>query len=467
MSKLLDLPAELLHDIVGRCERKDLRSLCLVCSHAREIASPRLYQDVSLSCSERLPQVPPLFLFLRTIFHHPTRTSLVRRMRITGTSSGTNGQHAASLWSQDLPLVQRLTSPAEFAETSPRINDYLISQGPGYLDYMVAILLMTLPTLRSARLNVAFATLVGWTEMVVTKRLFELCSQPHPLYRWACLQDLEEIDYYVNISKVLGSLLQPVNLLLWLFWQPKMRSIRIRVVEDDNHLWERLSSPPQPHQPGLTSLSLIDSCLRLDSLEQLLRCTPNLRRLKYQHACDIETSLDECRFLDCVRLGHILGESCASLEDLSLSIFFYFYTRRPLYQRIYSSDSSGIRGSLGSMKHFSRLKHLQVPLAMLLGWWAPPYPILNHRLPEGLLDLCLTSDLLFPDENEWYVGEIMVQMWPMILNDGIRRYLPRISFRSLTNEPRWSDALQEAVQRACNGDSSISFHVEDIMDIPV
>ncbi|KAL8693938.1 MAG: hypothetical protein Q9224_003661, partial [Gallowayella concinna] len=358
MNKLLALPVELINDIVGRCEHKDVINLCLVCSYMRDIASRWLYRDLTLSCSAQLPEVSPFFLFLRTIFHHPTRTTLVRRIQITGISSGTDGYHAASLWSRDLPLVQRLTSPEEYAESGANLVEYMNSEDSGYLDFMVALLLMTLPNLQSARLNLAFAKFGRCTDMVTSRKLFERCSQPHPLTPWGCLQNLETIDYYIHPSKVLGTPPQPVNLLFWLFYQPKLKSIQIRLVEYENDIRAWPSSPP-PRQPSLTSLSLIDSCLRPDSLRHLLRCTPNLRKLKFQYSCDVNTSPDECIFLDCAKLGQALGESCKSLEDLSLSTFFYFYTREPSYGKIYGGDICGIFGSLGPLIHFTKLKHLQ------------------------------------------------------------------------------------------------------------
>ncbi|KAL8798350.1 MAG: hypothetical protein Q9182_006738 [Xanthomendoza sp. 2 TL-2023] len=292
---------------------------------------------------------------------------------------------------------------------------------------------------------------VGWTEMGVTRRLVETCSQPPRLNKqWACLQNLEEINYYVSPTNVLRSPVQPVELLLWLFLQPNIKTIRIRVVEEQGHLWEWPSSPLLPRKSGLTSLCLTDSCLRLDSLRHLLRCTPNLRRLKYQQACEMATSPEECMFLDCDKLGQILGEVSASLKDLSLSIFFFFYTEKPLYTKFYDRAYCGIWGSLGSMAHFSNLKYLKVPLVMLLGWRPPPVPVLDAWLPEGLLGLYLTSDLMWPGQNEWYVRDIVVQMRSMILNSGARQHLKRFSLRSLKDEPRWCRMLIDEIHKACD-----------------
>jgi hypothetical protein len=67
-----------------------------------------------------------------------------------------------------------------------------------------------------------------------------------------------------------------------------------------------------------------------------------------------------------------------------------------------ASNISPVRGQLGPLKKFSRLRKLKAPIVTLLGWSPGALPLrLAEVLPAGLRHLGLTEDMLSQCTYEW------------------------------------------------------------------
>lgn len=80
MPPLVELPNELLGDVLFRLSQVDLARVCCVSRHLLSIAEPFLYQDVAL-CTLHT-SIPQIQIFLRTILLRPILASCVQSLAI-------------------------------------------------------------------------------------------------------------------------------------------------------------------------------------------------------------------------------------------------------------------------------------------------------------------------------------------------------------------------------------------------
>ncbi|KAL8652224.1 MAG: hypothetical protein Q9226_004361 [Calogaya cf. arnoldii] len=129
--------------------------------------------------------------------------------------------------------------------------------------------------------------------------------------------------------------------------------------------------------------------------------TPNLRILEYHHAPNLESTiaLDGHKVLDCRELRRAIDTVSATLIDLTLSI--YFYALDQFDESEGDHIEWGIRGSLGNMSNYKKLKSLHVPFVMLLGWSTDTSASLDKVLPWDLSELGLSSDMTGWNNWDW------------------------------------------------------------------
>lgn len=271
---------------------------------------------------------------------------------------------------------------------------YTLNAGwPHAMEAAVGLLLLALPNLLVADLSVRFQLqskplYTGFTAFMLER----LITMP---YQGQITPPLETVKYFIDRTETTPEALNSVfQDALWLFYFLHIKSITARMVEEKAVFRWPLGAPVRP---SLMTLELHSSCMRMDTLRQLLAATPNLKTLLYYHHCSFETELmvDGCCLLDCRILKKALEPLASSLEHLSLSMQYYI-------DDFHGNDFDGggdnvtwgTSGTLGNMKNFTKLRYLKAPLIMLLGWSTPPPGQgLVDILPSALREFCSTDDL--------------------------------------------------------------------------
>lgn len=315
-----------------------------------------------------------------------------------------------------------------------------------------ALLLILLPCLQAAHFSVSFEMYRG------SPTIFECLSatiidllRPKSGSPTHGLRALEEIDCLTYPERCGGHPLQPRYDALDFSYLPNIRSIQARAVEDASVSHWAMSPPDRP---SITSLSLKQSCVRADTLRQLLRATPNLQTLDYEYQCDFQSPLTpaECPVLNCNALRDVLDKVSSSIESLSLSISFY---SEDIWDDQMNSDYDGnlawgISGSLGSMNHFMKLKYLKAPLVMLVGFEPPTSSLLEHRLPGNLRELCCSNELCQLYNFGWEDSDVLRQMFPLIRNRSGSLQKLQLDAKYTYISFLWWPQIRMAIEAACN-----------------
>ena len=121
--------------------------------------------------------------------------------------------------------------------------------------------------------------------------------------------------------------------------------------------------------------------------------------------CDASASNIRKVYLDCTKLGHALQSVKLSLEILVIDIVFLSSTA---FQDHRLSDW-GTTGDLGLLNNYAKLKTLDVPLMVLLGWAPHPEVRLASVLPSGLHHLRCTNYMAGLGDWKWTDEAVMAQ----------------------------------------------------------
>jgi hypothetical protein len=220
------------------------------------------------------------------------------------------------------------------------------------------------------------------------------------------LNKLKEIEVY-DYKDGGESCVIPLQLIC-LFTLPQVESITLSV-RNGQGVATGPQFPPQTTAQSAIALHLRDSELRPRAIRAFLDQTPKLTSLRLglrRFAYAFEA--DNVNFLDCPKLGiHIAGSQndqpprSQLLEHLAISINFWgqkisrgggaFECRRD--GDMDRKARLGIKGSLGSLRNFTALKSLEIPLPILLGWHVYRARPLAELLPDSLTELCFNADM--------------------------------------------------------------------------
>jgi hypothetical protein len=164
--------------------------------------------------------------------------------------------------------------------------------------------------------------------------------------------------------------------------------------------------------PNLRTLCLHNSAVTPGALANILSKTPCLHTFEYNFV----QILDELRHDDEHEYGHYnewgdlkaaLRPLAPTLTSLIISVDNAYLTPEPVGddQMDWACGVWKRRGHVGSLKGFTRLEKLEIPLPVLLGW-TPDFPNkkLRNVLPPSLKELLLRDDLVDMDidcDYEW------------------------------------------------------------------
>ena len=157
--------------------------------------------------------------------------------------------------------------------------------------------------------------------------------------------------------------------------------------------------------PMLTTLVLRHAQIQVPTLRKLLAMMPRLEALNCDFECDAEPRDPyHAMYLDCGELGAALQMVQETLVELQVSVGFVTSAALEIDNggSLESGDGWGIKERLGaSLKTFGRLRSLDVPWSVLLGWLVESRIPLAECLPQELQTLVLSHDLGYFVNYEW------------------------------------------------------------------
>ncbi|KAF4860599.1 hypothetical protein CGCSCA1_v015064 [Colletotrichum siamense] len=192
-----------------------------------------------------------------------------------------------------------------------------------------------------------------------------------------------EFGFYVSADTVLP-----------LFYLPQVRTLEMHRVEDGGRLvsWPAGAGPVSATQ--LKELVMSKAQLTEASLDRLVRACPDLEVLRWEHVIDAEYARS---WLDLDALRTSLETLKHSLQELSFSVILWTSTAIDCGEQ----GPWGIRGTLASLRGFSRLKRITISLPVLLGWRTDNSARLADVLPASIECVTVTNEMFFWWHSRW------------------------------------------------------------------
>ncbi|KAL8717050.1 MAG: hypothetical protein Q9225_005677 [Loekoesia sp. 1 TL-2023] len=398
---------------------------------------------------------PPLQIFLRTVILSLNQGTLVRNLTFASHRKGGHWRDLTPLTEEERAIVvQRLS---RFDLPMAEQLDVAFSNRKTTLDATIAFILFSLPNLRAVHFGIhLYLDREPPYLFLTTAMIQKIIQSQRPTNHF---QLLEEIECCSKSGTVDDERIVDFDDLLWFFYLPNIKIIKMCAVE----MFEPLQWPlPAPSLPAMHTLKLQYSDISLDSLMEFLSTVPNLKQFEHHFRGDVDVDL-ELRgrdFLDCNRLRDVLEIRANSLERLVLSVGFYSYSVRREFT--YCDHSSwGIAGSLGNMNSFTKLTFLKAPLIMLLGWIPVSTEGLVDNLPTTLQEFCCTNDMADFESFSPSEEDVVEHVVPLI--DSHRLALQKFIAGREDGLHMWSDWVLVQVEEACRR-TGILYELGDNLD---
>ncbi|KAI1091925.1 hypothetical protein F5B19DRAFT_502832 [Rostrohypoxylon terebratum] len=368
------LPPEILHLIFSQTSRRDLTSLCLVSQAVYHIASDILYESISFDLFEddfttdfwtRQNGDPRFHSLYRTLIERPNFALLVKKLHILF--------YLRKFSQGAVPPLDVVSSQlgmlASVIRKCANLQDVYIAHEFALADSAIRDLnesLLSLSRLRKLRVAVKDTRYQG------------LVGRPRHL--------AGETDVGV-------SLLQKAFILSC------VQNLDVTLQEGPDSLLRNLDFPINEN---ITKLSLSEACFDPNHLSKILAALPRIEELCLSFFLFVEvgsTSTGSC--LDSEDLGSALATSCSTLVNLKIELEFDLNSSRAPRTRPGEDAGYALSRRLGSLRSYTRLKSLELPPEMLLGWNERTAPELSDVLPEKLETLHFRHDLSHRESSPW------------------------------------------------------------------
>ena len=209
----------------------------------------------------------------------------------------------------------------------------------------------------------------------------------------------------VMVASLVGTLQRNAHL------TPHVRSMTLRGQEPSQFV-QSIALDDKFSLPALTSLALVETRpLSLGVLKKLLSLAPGLEALECHIEQDAEPDDGSSPFLDCLQLRQTLETVKSTLRSLKISISLIAFVALEVDAggSFEEGDAWGLKGTVGSLDQFQKLETLEIPIAMLFGWYADTDVGLAKLLPPGTKTVILRHDLGTCFEYQWD-GEACARM---------------------------------------------------------
>lgn len=460
MAEFLTLPTELAMEIFSHLSFKDHVALCRVSRSMSYISQPLLYHFIAWTANAT--DTYGLFLLLRTLVECPHLAACVKRVHVR------IGRPMALENRTPLPIGPhtwlRAVNDLGSSEFSERLAFTSVSTLS--LDKVLTLLLSRLHHLRVLEVNYHFFEVCDTLGM-----LFKYVKTAPSNYAASRFRNLREvyirnpIGYYgvhgnhnSSDPKIFQYVFAPcLELMMSLFYVPSLEILEMVMLGMELPPWQHCVDGEKPKLPKLHTLRLLNCELSSRSVGILLAASPNLRTLEYNFILnqiarrtdptadyDIQDSNHQGEW---EKLSSSLQLVAATLEDLTISTDYYNFSNHDVVttsNRLLAVGDWERRGRLKSLKKFTKLKRLEVPPFVLLGW-TPDFTRvrLHDALPTTLRELCLRDDLneypryawtpVHPDPQDWDFYNI-TDCTPLLiqLSDHLSNLKPRRQFSLAT-----------------------------------
>ncbi len=236
---------------------------------------------------------------------------------------------------------------------------------------------------------------------------------------------------------------------------PEINTIKISTHQDEINAGTSLE---KIIAPNVKTLVLYNSLLKEETFGTIVATVPNITSLRL----GIKSPTDHwggferwSHWLDCPKLFAALFHTGITqylndstmlqplqfLEELAISADFLTPGEERVYFNNFSRGSLGMIGRLGCLNGLSRLRSIEIPPEMLLGWWnletPNEVPFLVDVLPDTITHLRFRSDYWFVEysPSSWSVGYMIDYLERELAGPGIRR-INNLSFVCAPREAR-------------------------------
>ncbi|KAL2879008.1 hypothetical protein SGCOL_005707 [Colletotrichum sp. CLE4] len=354
---------------------------------------------------------------MRRLLTSPSHLTAIRDVTLRGVRAARDPKTA--LLARSLTIGEKATLKSWMTDSnlSPEISTALLQESEISFAHATAILLSRLPALEAIEAQTydrndhdewtqsrppgdEFLTLLSQliSSNIASGSSFNNVETIKVLVPTPDGDSANEFNHYVYVENILP-----------FFDLPQIRSLELHRVEDGGKPFSWPAPHPSPSVTTLEQMVLSRCQLSEENVGQLLRACPNLKTFRCGYVINAEYATT---WLDLEALRSSLDTLKASLEELSFTLTLWTSTAIDCGE----AGPWGIRGSLGSLKDFSRLTCLSISLPVLLGWETKGPSKLADVLPEGLQVLTITNEMFFWwhyqwDDLDWEEDDPVVPMW--------------------------------------------------------
>ncbi|KAF6833210.1 F-box domain protein [Colletotrichum plurivorum] len=406
MAALLQFPTEILDQILGHLPCADLAALYRVHRTFHLAAEPLLYNSVELSWTKK--ENPPVVQLLRTILTRPALALHVGQVKLLGRdfdlTRRTPDPHGII---RNLPPKVTIASDEQKIFTDaiedlplPYVSSWEEELRAGTMDAMVALLLMSVPNIKSLRIESNFTIEARLVGNLFRSAVCERSGTDLPSF-----VDLQEVIYNSKHSQFRGRCFPQGNTheVLPLFYLPAARSLDLFVDTPPSGVFDWPPGPP--NLSNLTSLRL--SMLRETSLKKVLSATPCLKSLRWEWYYGPSYSrLPWGQTINLDQVVSALVHVQDTLESLDITAWADYGTPSDI-----ELDPLEIRGTLRPLASFPKLRNLTAPWCFVAGFAPDTGLRLEDVVPSSVESLVLKNSLMSIDAWEWEDYE-MVELFP-------------------------------------------------------
>ncbi|PVI08172.1 hypothetical protein DM02DRAFT_666141 [Periconia macrospinosa] len=413
ITSLATLPQELTDNITSHLvTRGDLSNLSKTCKTIRAAVLATLYENITMvvygtynECTHRPAKVPPMNFFLQTLLENPKLAHHVRSIEFKAIGHRIASQcgikpplppmaHSPSF----APLVEETTQRLRLTKTSMAIE---LVNGVLENDFhaVTALILLLCQNVVSVTLGLDFLIRNPFLAAVIE------CAVPRGTGtdpQDVIFQSLKVLEMGTNLDpkedtdtfrvlwprRLPGDILRLKNYLP-LFYLPVVERLVLSLPALEPGVQFRWPAESAPLSK-LTSLLLPECSVPPEILRKVLASTPYLVRLEYDCSLHTYERFDASAFeagLDLVK---------DTLVHLETRIHFWSReTVQPMdEEEVWVTNGCSLRG-------MRALRHVSLPICVLLGWEYATAARLAEALPPDLLTLRLQGDFCYYAGDEW------------------------------------------------------------------
>ncbi|CAO2648371.1 Nn.00g076380.m01.CDS01 [Neocucurbitaria sp. VM-36] len=395
MLRFTDLPSDLLSLVLEHLSRREYHALAHTC-HALNIpATSHLYRDIKLTATKSRSCARKLALLLRTLLERPRLAPRVTTFALFGTQKcwekydpwpeNNERKTTVKLWVFDRSKqTQSLLTPAMFHHFMD--DDMQMSQEElcrRSKDALATLVMTRLTNLHILDLGDGFLR-----HSIILPQILKRTDYLFPDLERVVLGDRQR-DRDSSVSYTDLSLIRPV------FYSSTIKHFECNMAQPWKFCWSETTAPWNTH---LTTLRLFRTNIERSTLRQLLSATPYLKSFHYEQEIFFNEFTPRAPslapYLELEGLNSALSCVRHSLEECQLVL-------RLAPGSISASQfaSSGIKfpaieGTLSVLKDMPRLKRVEVPMVMFVGWFSRTSVKIEELLPANITELTLRDDFV-------------------------------------------------------------------------